>query len=296
MNGVLVVDKPSGPTSHDVVAAARRSLHVDRIGHTGTLDPLATGVLPLVIGRATRLAQFLTGDQKEYLASVRFGAATDTYDSLGEPVEGSADARLPGSEEIEEALEGFRGTYLQMPPPFSAKKVKGTRAYTLARANEQVALEPVSVTVEALELKSVEGDSAVLRVVSSSGFYVRTLAHDLGRRLGCGAHLAALRRVRSGEFREEAAVRLRTLLEDPEAAAARLVSLERLLTSLPHVVVNERGTRRASHGNTLSRADLVTAWPEAGTGRVRLFDPAGGLLGIARQEGDGLLRPVVVLV
>jgi tRNA pseudouridine55 synthase len=295
MNGVLVVDKPAGPTSHDVVARVRRSLGIKRIGHTRTLDPLATGVLPLVIGRATRLAQFLSSDEKEYLARIRFGKATDTYDALGQETASAPAASLPAAGAIEAALEPFRGTYLQVPPRYSAKKVGGTPAYKLARSQAAVALEPALVTVEALELTSVEGDLADLRIVSSSGFYVRTLAHDLGQRLGCGAHLAALRRVRAGDFTVQQAVPLERLETDP-AAADHILPMDRLLASLPHVVVNERGAQRAAHGNALSAVDLATPVPAAPEGRLRVLDGVGSLLGIARPEAGGLLRPVIVLV
>jgi tRNA pseudouridine55 synthase len=298
MNGVLVVDKPAGPTSHDVVARVRRILRISRVGHTGTLDPLATGVLPLVVGRATRLAQFLSSDQKEYEARVRFGIATDTYDAVGQPIETGArnSGAAPGAASIEAALEEFRGTYPQMPPPFSAKKVSGTPAYKLARARSDVALEAVPVTVYSLELTSVREDAADLRIVCSSGFYVRTLAHDLGERLGCGAHLAALRRTRAGDFTIGQAAPLDELERDASTAADRIVPMERLLPSLPHVVVNDRGAKRAAHGNDLAPGDLSTPVPAAPAGRLRVIDGVGSLVGIARPEPGGLLRPVIVLV
>ncbi|MGH9372290.1 MAG: tRNA pseudouridine(55) synthase TruB, partial [Vicinamibacterales bacterium] len=188
MNGVLVVDKPAGPTSHDVVARTRRAIGVSRIGHTGTLDPLATGVLPLVVGRATRLARFLTIDEKEYVAGVRLGSATATYDAedrvirdpdggpiLLKPVPGAS----VGEEQFREVLPEFSGTYWQVPPPFSAKKIGGTPAYLYARLRKEVEVRPVKVTVRELDVLEYANGLAKVRVVCSSGFYVRSLAHDI---------------------------------------------------------------------------------------------------------------------
>ena len=292
MNGVLVVDKPAGPSSHDVVARVRRALHTPAVGHTGTLDPLATGVLPLVIGKATRLAQFLTPDEKEYLAEVRLGVAPPTYDAEERP----AAVAVPGltAERVETLLGEFRGAYRQMPPPFSAKKVAGRRAYQLARDRRPVTIAAVEVHVSALELLSLEDGAARLRVVASSGFYVRVLAHDLGQRAGCGAHLSALRRVRAGDFSLADAVPLDVVEQEGENAAARLVPMERLLPGLPGVVLTERGLRRAGHGNTLAPGDFVRP-PEAGADRIRLLDASGGLFGIAEPGPGGVLHPRVVL-
>ena len=310
MNGVLVVDKPLGPTSHDVVARVRRAIGISRIGHTGTLDPLATGVLPLVVGRATRLAQFLTSDEKEYLAGIRLGVATATYDAeervvrnpSGEPLMLLPIAHRPAlvADDLREALTSFTGTFWQVPPPFSAKKVAGTPAYLLARRRKEVELKPVEVTVSELELVSYSDGLATVRLVCSSGFYVRSLAHDFGGRLGCGAHLESLRRIRAGEFELQQAVPLSVIQEEGIAALARLVPVERLLARLPHVVVNERGARRAAHGNALAAEDLrdedraAPAAPAAGP--VRVLDADGALLAIGQQAGGGLLQPVVVLV
>ena len=200
-DGVLVVDKPQGPTSHDVVTLARRALGVSRIGHTGTLDPMATGVLPLVIGRATRLAQFLTASDKDYEATVAFGRATNTYDAMGTVVTTSAER--PTREQIEAALPGFRGTFEQTPPAFSAKNIDGERSYEIARkAKDGVVVLPkaVTVTVRELDLCRSTVKTAVLHMRVTAGFYVRSLAHDLGAALGMGGVLTGLRRTRSGEF------------------------------------------------------------------------------------------------
>jgi tRNA pseudouridine55 synthase len=313
IEGVLIIDKPAGPTSHDVVARARRALREKRIGHTGTLDPLATGVLPLVIGRATRLASLLSSTEKEYEASVRLGAATATYDAAERLALGGPPPPAPpvGAARVEEALASFRGTFEQMPPPFSAKMVGGVRSYKLARKNTPAELPPVSVTVHGLTLLGVEDGVVRLRILASPGFYVRSLAHDLGATLGCGAHLEALRRTRAASFGLDVAVALADLEAEADVAVARMIPLEALLPGLPAVRLTERGTRRAAHGNFLTPEDLAETGPvpdsagrapESGTGpvppgtRVRLFDGAGRLLGIAEWGPDGLLRPSIVLV
>jgi tRNA pseudouridine55 synthase len=299
MNGVLVVDKPSGPTSHDVVGRVRRALNTRRVGHTGTLDPLASGVLPLVIGRATRLAQFLSSDDKEYVADVRFGISTTTYDALGVVTE--TESRRSGgpvavdAASLSRALDEFRGTYSQMPPAFSAKKVAGRPAYELARAGQTPDLKAVEVTVSALEVVEQAGDVVRLRLTCSSGFYVRTLAHELGQRLGCGAHLAALRRTRAGTFLVGDAVPLAEVEAAGAAAASRLVPLDRLLPDFQGVVLTAEGVRRALHGNVVPAGEYGTERPASGP-RVRLLDEAGGLLGIAEPAGGGVLHPVIVLV
>ena len=214
MDGVIVVDKPSTWTSHDVVGKMRRIAGTRRVGHLGTLDPLATGVLPLVLNRATRLSQFMMKADKVYEAEVRFGFATNTYDSEGyattEPVAVTLDTAA-----VERALDAFRGELLQTPPPVSAKKVDGVPAYKLERKNKPVKLAAVPVTVFSLDLTFCEGDAARMRVHCSAGTYVRAIAHELGVMLGCGAHLSALRRTRAGSFTIE---RARTLEELAELA------------------------------------------------------------------------------
>lgn len=308
MNGVLVVDKPAGPTSHDAVAKARRAIGISRIGHTGTLDPLATGVLPLVIGRATRLAQFLAGDEKEYEAGIRFGIATRTYDADDRIVlnPDTGDAILIGpppraphdldAKTIEALLPDFTGTYLQTPPPFSAKKIAGVPAYQLARRNQRVEIPPTRVTVHSLSLESYENGLARLRLTCSAGFYVRSLAHGLGERLECGAHLESLRRTRAGDFTLDHAVTLEDLERMGPAAGARLIPMGDLLPLLPPVVVNEAGARRAAHGNALAPEDLAKTTLTPAATRVRVLDEEGTLLGIAERISGGLLHPVVVLV
>jgi len=303
MDGVLVVDKPAGPTSHDVVDRVRRALRTKRIGHTGTLDPLATGVLPLVIGRATRLASLLSGADKEYVAGVRLGLATDTYDAdgrVGPPPEAPAGIDVT---RIEGALGRFRGIFDQAPPAYSAKKIDGVAAYKLARRNMPVQPRPVSVNVSHLSLEAYEDGLARVRVRASAGFYVRSLAHDLGQGLGCGGYLETLRRVRSGHFGEDAATPLDTIDREGLDAARLIIPLDRLLPEVPAVVLNERGIRRATHGNELALEDRVDPHPatgapidDAGEGRWRLLDGSGMLLAIAESRPGGLLHPVIVLV
>ncbi len=299
-SGVLVVDKPQGPTSHDVVAEARRALGIRRVGHTGTLDPLATGVLALVIGQATRLAQFLTGGTKGYEAVVRLGIATDTYDAAGEPIGAPAPDETVlaiTGEEIAAVAGRFIGRFEQTPPPYSAKKIGGVPAYTLARRRVEVRATPVPVTVHELQVTGREGARLSLRLETSAGFYVRSLAHDIGRALGCGAHLESLRRYRSGPFTLDRAITLDELRSGGGAALARFVPLEDLLPELPVFELSEAGTRRACHGNALgpsdgrSREGMIA--PEGALSR--LFSADGRLVALARTTPGGSLQPVVVL-
>ena len=307
MDGVLVIDKPAGPTSHDVVARVRRAIGISRVGHTGTLDPLATGVLPLVVGRATRLAQFLSASDKEYQADIRLGATSATYDAEGPLLPSTVGpAATPlDPDALEAVLAQFRGTHLQMPPPYSAKKVGGTRAYTLARRQEPTGLTAVPVTVHALEALAIEGDLVRVRIACSTGFYVRTLAHEIGARLGGGGYLAGLRRTRVGAFTLNDAVALEDVQRDgAERVSRRLIPLERLLTNLPAVILGEAGVRRVSHGNVVTTEHLSEAPdrpPEAADGppepaTVRLLDASGTLVGIAEWRPGGLLHPTIVLV
>jgi tRNA pseudouridine55 synthase len=310
IDGVLVINKPVGPTSHDIVACARRAFSISRVGHTGTLDPNASGVLPLVLGRATRLAQYLSGREKEYLATVRFGRSTDTYDALGTVV--TDDGPIPSRAEIETALEAFRGAFDQMPPPHSAKKVDGVRAYKRARAAVPVALRPARVTVTRLDLLDMDGAEVRLQVACSAGFYVRSLAHDLGTALGTGALLQALTRTRSGVFGLEGSVDLATLAQQPDVALTAVHSMDEMLPEIPAVHLTADGARKARHGQALGPTDMVRRLPggfddgaeatrENGADAtkretVRLLGPDGHLLGLARP-GDvaGTLHPSVIV-
>jgi tRNA pseudouridine55 synthase len=312
MNGVLVIDKPAGPTSHDVVAVVRRAIREKRIGHTGTLDPLATGVLPLVIGRATRLASLLSTSEKDYVADVRFGATSPTFDAEGrrprdaasQPLERPAEPSGLSVGAVADVLPEFGGTFLQTPPAFSAKKTGGVRAYAQARRNEAPTLTPVPVTVSMLSLESYAAGLARIRLRASAGFYVRVFAHDLGQRLGCGAYLEALTRTSAAGFCLDDAVALDLVVQEPSRAVERMVPLDRLLPELPAVTLNDRGIRRASHGNTLSLGDLdlTPRAPDtapasiASSPRVRVLDGDGHLLAIATRLENGLLHPAIVLM
>jgi tRNA pseudouridine55 synthase len=310
MDGVLVIDKPSGPTSHDVVAGVRRALALTRVGHTGTLDPLATGVLPLVLGRATRLSRFLTASEKTYEAAIRLGVATDTADALGTPLGDASTGPWPSAHDVDRALDAFRGRFFQQPPAFSAKKIDGERSHRLARSGRAPLArpEPVEVTAFAIELVSVDGGTVVLRLRCSAGFYVRSLAHALGERLGIRGHLVALRRVASGIFTLAQALPPSVLDEPGGADRARdaVIALDALLPDNPAVVLTDEGVRRVRHGRDLGRESIATGYPPdiAATGaahdgeaRVRLLDRDGQLLGLAvRRGGAEVLHPAVVLV
>ncbi len=305
MDGLLVVDKPAGPTSHDVVARVRRALGERRVGHTGTLDPAATGVLPLVLGRATRLARFLSGAVKSYEATIRLGVATDTADASGTPVGPPYEGPLPGPADVAQALEAFRGSYLQQPPAFSAKKIDGRRSYRLARRARDTIPEggarpaplsaPVPVRVERLDLVGCEGNSVMIALTCSAGFYVRALAEALGERLGTGAHLSALRRTRSGNLDLSGALPLHVIERDPAGARAGIVPIDLMVSDRPTLRLTAEGARRAAHGSDLGPSDADPPWPDL-TGAVRLVDTAGHLVAIAEpSERPGLLHPSVVL-
>jgi tRNA pseudouridine55 synthase len=277
VDGVLVVDKPAGPTSHDVVDRARRALRERRIGHTGTLDPFATGVLPLCLGRATRLARFLAGGEKVYRASVRLGFATTTDDLTGEPLSPARPVGAPTTA-IAEALAGFVGSFDQVPPAFSARRVGGRRLYELARRGEAASGAATPVTVHALELLSRDGDRLEIELRCSAGTYVRAIARDLGERLGTGGHLVALRRTRSGSFGLSQAVSGDHL--DASAAAA-VLPVAQLLPELPSVRVADRGRTLVSHGRDLGPDDVDGAFPGPQHAHVRVIDAAGELLALA---------------
>jgi tRNA pseudouridine55 synthase len=316
MDGLLVVDKPAGPTSHDVVARIRRALREKRIGHAGTLDPMATGVLLLVIGKATRLAKFLSASDKSYDAVIRFGFATDTADAQGRPLAAVSSQPTPSRDAIEAALDAFRGTFIQQPPAFSAKKIDGQRSYKLARDARRRAAPPalpgrptppalptpVRVTTHSLQILATEGPTATLRMHCSAGFYVRSLAHDLGERLGVGAHLTALRRTRSGDFDLARGVALDTCERDPERAAAALVPLSRMLPGFPAALMTDEGADRVRHGREIGPGQIAESTAPDGPldpskPFVRLLDRAGELIAIGQLTGrDGVLHPLVVLV
>jgi len=280
MDGILIIDKPGGVTSHDVVQRARKLLKTSRVGHLGTLDPMATGVLLLCIGKATRIGRFLTTSPKEYTGEIRFGFATSTYDREGEP-EGPVQPFAHERSDVENATRQLTGAYDQKPPLISAKKIGGLPSYKLARRG--MALEPIAVPVEVpvFEVTSFNPPLVGFRVVCSSGTYVRSLAHDLGRLLGCGAHLESLRRVRSGDFSVENAVPVGDRLADS------IVPLEGLLPDVPRIEIEgDLAEDRVLHGNPIQ-----TDHP---AGLARIFNKKGEFLAVAAIE-NGWAHPRVVL-
>lgn len=289
--GVLVVDKPAGPTSHDVVDAVRRVLRTRRVGHTGTLDPFATGVLPICVGRATRLARFLAEGEKVYRATVRLGFATSTDDLMGEPLGPPRPVAL-APEALRAAAEGLTGTLRQRPPAFSARRVGGRRLYELAREGVAVSPQAAVVTVHELRILGEQPpDRLEIEVRCSAGTYVRALARDLGEALGVGGHLVALRRLRSGAFAEAQALAFERL---PEAAGC-LVPMAELLPDYPEVVVGDEGREALRHGRALTRALVVSGFPERSVPRLRVRDKAGALLALAVPRGlDRAAEPLPV--
>jgi tRNA pseudouridine55 synthase len=274
------VDKPAGPTSHDVVDRARRALGERSIGHTGTLDPFASGLLVLLTGKGTRVARFLDGLAKTYLASARLGQRTTTDDCTGEPVGEPFTGSLPGRDAVAAALAGFAGRQEQVPPAYSARRQDGERAYAKARRGETVTLPASSVTVHAAELLDLRDGVATFRVTVSTGTYVRALARDLGERLGVGAHLTALRRESIGGLRVEDAVPYAAL-----GPGTPLWPLGAALSHLPRVALDDAGLAGVGHGR-----------PVRGTtaGTTVLTAPNGEVVAIAEGDG-GWLRPTVVL-
>jgi tRNA pseudouridine55 synthase len=305
MDGLLVIDKPGELTSHDVVARVRHILHERRIGHTGTLDPFATGVLVLLLGKATRLAQFLSGEDKEYDAIIRLGYATDTGDRTGTRIDGPKNTLGNWNEQqIEAALASLRGWIDQVPPMYSAKKREGKKLYELARRGEEVDREPVRVCIH--EFAAIKADGHLIKdnldgtfdfrahVVCSSGTYVRTLAEDFGKRLSVGAHLAELRRTRVGEFKVEAAVTLDDLKVSfaEEALGEVVVTPSAALSKLPFVHLSAQDVRNVSHGREVRVEG--SGWTDGEN--VKMCDAHEQLIAIGHYDaGAQVLRPRVVL-
>ncbi len=279
------MDKPAGWTSHDVVNKIRRITGEHSVGHLGTLDPLATGVLPLLLGRATRLAKFYGSSDKVYEATIRFGFATTTYDTEGDATTEAVSVSLD-PEQLELALTQFRGGIEQVPPAFSAKKIRGVAAYKLARRDQVVELAPVRVEIHGLELLRVSGDTAELRVHCSSGTYIRSLAHDLGGVLGCGAHLVDLRRTRSGEF--QTAHTIEKLETD---FASVMIPAAGLLPSFPMVEVDDTAAAQIRHG----RDFRTNPFRALDAKYVKAVSESGELIAIGQAVLPNLYHPVVVL-
>ena len=291
LNAVMVVDKPAGWTSHDVVAKARRILGERSIGHLGTLDPMATGVLPLVTGRMTRLTQFYTASEKAYEGTIRLGIATDTYDCDGEPVGSKQEVHVT-LEEIRAAAAGFLGQIQQVPPPFSAKKIQGVPAYKLARRKREVELEPVEVEVKEFVVSGMSGEVADFRCRVSSGTYVRSLAHEIGQKLGVGAHLASLRRTAAGEFTMEQSHTLEQIAE--AAAQGRLEELcvhpRRVLPEIPAVTATDEDIAKIRNGRSVNLPEMSRSkW-------VKVFAGQSELVCLASRVAGTLFHPKVVLL
>ena len=290
MNGVLIIDKPAGLTSHDVVNRVRRILQQPSVGHLGTLDPLATGVLPLVTGNLTRLAQFYGASGKTYEGVIRFGFATDTYDSDGE-AQGAVEIVNVSLEQIRVLASRFVGLIEQMPPPFSAKKIKGVPAYKLARKHQEVALKPVQVEIKDFEILAVEGNRASFRARVASGTYMRSIAHDMGQQLGCGAHLQSLRRTLLGELGLNQAL----TLEEVEIAckAGKLEELfihpRLLLPEFPCVTASEEAAALIRNGRAVNLPELSQAR------QVKVFAGQRELIAIATRIAGTLFHPRIVL-
>ncbi|MGA2964342.1 MAG: tRNA pseudouridine(55) synthase TruB [Candidatus Korobacteraceae bacterium] len=294
IDGILIVDKSAGMTSHDVVASARRICGERSVGHLGTLDPMATGVLPLVLGRMTRLAQFYQGASKAYTGEICFGTVTDSYDADGDPVD--FEPQCPPQpltlESVRAAAARFHGRMQQLPPPFSAKKIKGVPAYKLARRKVEVELKPVEVEIEAFVIESLTGNRADFTVVVSAGTYVRAIAHELGQSLGCGAHLSALRRTRCGEFRVEDAHSLDDIARRMATGAGLgdyLIHPRKILPHMPAVIAPPEAAGRVRNGGAVNLPEMSEAK------LVKVFANQSELLAIASRIAGTLFQPKVVL-
>jgi tRNA pseudouridine55 synthase len=290
VDAVLIIDKPAGMTSHDVVARVRRITGEKSVGHLGTLDPMATGVLPLVLGRFTRLAQFYGEADKRYEGVIRFGWATDTYDAEGKPA-GPEQGVNFSLEQVCEAAREFAGEIAQYPPPFSAKKIAGIPAHRLARKGQPVELKPKQVEIKELEISSCDGQLAHFKAWVSSGTYLRSLAHDLGKKLGPGAHLAGLKRTAVREFSIHEAYSLEQLEQAKAGNTLDELFLHprMVLPEFPAVVASPESASRIRHGGAVNLPEFSKA------GTVRVFAGQRELLAIARRVAGTLFQPKVVL-
>jgi tRNA pseudouridine55 synthase len=289
MNGLLVLDKPSGITSHDVVAIVRRATGEKSIGHLGTLDPMATGVLPLLLGRYTRLAQFFGQADKHYTGHIRFGFATDSFDADGVP---TAEPRPLHHtlEQLQALSRKFHGELDQVPPVFSAKKINGVAAHKLARAGVEVAVKPARITIHNFELTSLEGDTASFVMSVSAGGYVRSVAHELGQLADCGAHLSSLRRTRAGAFALDHAITIDQLkIASAVEIEALLPHPRTLLPEMPSVTVDDQMAGRLRNGMQVNLPDFSQA------PLVKVFTSPTDLLAITRRVAGTLMQPIVVL-
>ncbi len=293
MDGIIVLDKPRGISSHDAVQKLRRIAGIKRVGHLGTLDPIGTGVLPLVLGRATRLSRFFLNHDRCYEADIRFGFSTSTYDLCGAPTSEKQEVTLD-RDRLESLIEPFRGRFSQLPPPVSAKKIGGVPAYKLARRNQPVELESVEIEVYEYTLREVEGSLARITVRCSAGTYVRSLAHELGQRLGTGAHVEALRRTAMGEFTIEAARTVEQLesLREQDRLGEALLPLTQVLPEIPTERVDAATAAQIGHGRDFRVSPYGNR--QSAT-QVKAVDPQGRLVAIAEARLPLLYHPIVVL-
>lgn len=288
MNGLIVIDKPGGITSHDVVSKLRRLTGEQSIGHLGTLDPMATGVLPLLLGKFTRLAQFFSTADKSYTGDIRFGFATDTYDAEGEPV-GEIQQPALTLAQVQAAALPFHGQVSQMPPAYSAKKINGKPAYKLARAGESVELKPKLIHIHSFTIDALTGDIARFTMRVSAGGYVRSVAHDLGQALGCGAHLAALRRTQAGVFTLAQATTIEHLEANPALLQQKLIHPRAMLPELPAVTADPAALGRMRNGGQANLAEFSDA------PLVRVFAGQRELVAIAKRVAGTLFQPLMIL-
>lgn len=286
-----MIDKPGGMTSHDVVHRLRKITGERSIGHLGTLDPMATGVLPLLLGKFTRLAQYFSSAEKSYAGTIRFGFATDTYDSEGEAIGPTVEPALT-LDEVRSASERFRGEIEQLPPPFSAKKIGGTPAYRLARAGKPVDLKAARIRISSLEIVALKGAEATFTMSVSAGGYVRAVAHELGKDLGCGAHLSSLRRTQAGVFTLDdahALSELEALSGNLEALALKCLHPRSLLPEMPSVTGDPFTLGRLRNGAQANLPEFSKA------SMVKVFADQRELVGIAKRVAGTLFQPVVVM-
>jgi tRNA pseudouridine55 synthase len=289
VNGLLVIDKPAGMTSHDVVGILRRITGERSIGHLGTLDPMATGVLPMLLGKFTRLAQYFSSAEKSYSGTIRFGFATDTYDAEGQPA-GPDSMPSPALDQVRVAAARFHGEMQQMPPPYSAKKIAGTPAYKLAREGKPVELKAVRIHIASFEITGVDGAEAGFTMAISAGGYVRSVAHELGQDLGCGAHLSSLRRTQAGVFTLAGAhtlEELQPLTGNLEALEELCVHPRSLLPEMPSVTGDAMALGRLRNGAQANLPEFSSA------PLVKVFAGQRELVGIARRVAGTLFQPVV---
>jgi tRNA pseudouridine55 synthase len=291
MNGLIVLDKPAGVTSHDCVSLVRRITGEKSIGHLGTLDPMATGVLPLLLGKYTRLAQFFGDAVKQYTGTIRFGFATDSFDAEGVPASEPQPLRLD-LVELQELAKAFHGPMDQMPPVFSAKKINGVAAHKLARAGLDVPVKPARITIHEFALLGLAGEECSFTMTVSAGGYVRSVAHELGGLAGCGAHLSSLRRARAGAFSLEQAISvedLKALAGDTAAIEERLPHPRTLLPEMPSVTVDEQTAGRIRNGMQVNLAEFSQAT------LVKVFTGPVDMLAIAKRVAGTLMQPIVVM-